>query len=113
MHSHYKQLRIKALSARGKRMAAARWARDRSERDASEAERLLDIQRREIDNLPRRKGDTLGVLQWTSASTGKVRRWVIRIGDRADRITIEAPGEKPTQSHGWAWFFSKLRKNLA
>ena len=112
MHNSYKRLRINALSERGKRMAAARWAKDRAERDAGQEERVLDIRRMEIDNLPRKSGDVLGVLQWTSASTGKVRRWVIRIGDRRDRITIEAPGEKRSQCHGWSWVMEKLRKHL-
>ena len=112
MHSNYNRLKMKALSERGKRMAAARWAKDRAERDAGMAERVLDIRRMEIENLPRRKGDTLGVLQWTSASTGKVRRWVVRMGDRSDRITVEAPGAKATGSHGWAWFLGRLRSAI-
>ena len=108
----HNRLRIKALSERGKRMAAARWANDRARRDAEMPERIAALHEREINNLPRSQGDTLGVLQWTSASTGKVRRWVIRIGDRADRITVEYPGEKPSASNGWSWFLSKLRKHI-
>lgn len=63
-------------------------------------------------NLPRAQGDVLGVLSWHDAASGKVRRWVVRIGDRADRITVEAPGGVATKSHGWAWFFGRLRMAL-
>jgi hypothetical protein len=66
----------------------------------------------EIENLPRRQGDALGCLQWTDFRTGKARRWVVRIGDRADRITVESPGGKPSPSHGWTWFLTQLRKHL-
>lgn len=66
----------------------------------------------EIENLPRRQGDALGCLQWTDFRTGKTRRWVVRIGDRADRITIESPGDKPTASHGWTWVMTMLRRRL-
>jgi len=66
----------------------------------------------EIENLPRRQGDALGCLQWTDFRTGKVRRWVVRIGDRVDRITVESPGGKPSPSHGWTWFLTQLRKHL-
>lgn len=67
----------------------------------------------EIQNLPRRNGDALGCLQWTDFRTGKVRRWVVRIGNRADRITVESPGNKASPSHGWTWFLSHLRKHLS
>jgi hypothetical protein len=66
----------------------------------------------EIENLPRRQGDALGCLQWTDFRSGKVRRWTVRIGDRLDRITIEAPGCKPSPSHGWTWFLVMLRKRI-
>lgn len=65
-----------------------------------------------VENLPRTAGDVLGVMQWTCARSGRVRRWVVRIGDRADRITVEAPGEQPTRSHGWAWFLAMLRRKI-
>lgn len=67
----------------------------------------------EIENLPRNQGDALGCLQWTDYRTGKVRKWIVRIGDRRDRITVESPGEKPSASHGWTWLTTKLRKHLA
>ena len=63
-------------------------------------------------NLPRKQGDALGCLQWQDFSTGKVRRWIVRIGDRADRITVESPGGMPSPSHGWTWFLTQLRKHL-
>jgi hypothetical protein len=67
----------------------------------------------EAENLPRNQGDALGCLQWTDFRTGKVRRWVIRIGSRRDRITVEPPGGKPSPSHGWTWFLTLLRKHLS
>jgi hypothetical protein len=67
----------------------------------------------EVENLPRRQGDALGCLQWQDFRTGKVRRWVVRIGDRSDRITVESPGKPPSKSHGWTWFLTQLRKHLS
>ena len=67
----------------------------------------------EIENLPRKQGDALGCVQWTDFRTGKTRRWVVRIGNRADRITVEAPGGTASHSHGWTWFMTQLRKHLS
>ena len=67
----------------------------------------------EIQNLPRRKGDALGCLQWTDFRTGQVRRWVVRIGNRIDRKTVESPGGKAGASHGWTWIMNQLRKHLS
>lgn len=100
-------------SERGRRMAAARWAADRARRDAEEPERLRELAEIEAANLPRRSGDVLGVLQWTDARTGKVRRWTIRIGDRSDRITAETADGRRTGSHGWTWLLEHLRGYLA
>src|SRR6478609_9131592 len=91
MRGGYTQRRIKALSDRGKRMAEARWKADRARRDAGIAERIRELAEIEAQNLPRKQGDPLGCLQWTDFRTGKVRRWVVRIGDRCDRVTLEVP----------------------
>jgi hypothetical protein len=109
MHRRYNRNKAKALSERGRRMAAARWKADRARRDALEPERLRELAEMEVENLPRREGDPLGCLQWTDFSTGKVRRWTIRIGDRADRITLHAPDGRATRSHGWSWVMTRLR----
>lgn len=74
-------------------------------------ERIRELEEIKINNLPKKEGDALGCLQWSDFSTGKVRRWVIRIGDRADRITMEANGIK-TKSHGWTWVMNHLRPYL-
>jgi len=113
MPTHYKRLRINALREHGRRMAKARWSNDRARRDAEMPERIAEIRQIETENLPRSAGDVLGTLQWADARTGKVRRWVVRIGDRADQITVEFPGEKRSDSHGWAWFLSGLRKRIS
>ena len=94
-------------------MARARWAAERARIEALRPEieaRLAEIR---AWNLPKAEGDYLGTLQWTEARTGKVRRWVVRIGDRAGRITVEAPGGKKSGSHGWTWFMTKLRSCLS
>jgi hypothetical protein len=89
----------------------ARWDADRLRRDLEEPEREREMAERRALNLPSDPGDVLGALQWTDA-TGRVRRWVVRIGDRADRITLEIPGGERTGSHGWTWALNKLRKHL-
>ena len=75
--------------------------------------RIRELAEIDAENLPRRQGDALGCLQWTDFRTGKVRRWNVRIGDRLDRITVEAPGHPPSKSHGWTWFLTQLRKHLS
>jgi hypothetical protein len=84
---------------------------------AQAARRMQTINHRalaelETQNLPRHQGDPLGCLQWTDFRTGRVRRWIIRIGDRRDRITIQSPATSPSPSHGWTWFLTQLRKHI-
>jgi hypothetical protein len=93
-------------------MNRIRWDADRARRVAEIPERTRELAMIEVENLPRNQGDMLGSLQWFDARTGKTRRWIIRIGDRADRITIESPGTNSTQSHGWTWFFTQLRGKI-
>lgn len=90
-----------------------RWDADRNRRDAELPARLRELAEWDVQNLPRKQGDALGCLQWTDFRTGKVRRWTIRIGSRCDRITVEAPGEPTSKSHGWTWFLGHLRGFLA
>lgn len=112
MHGRYNRLKAKAASERGRRMAAARWNLDRQRRDNDMPARIRDLAQMEIENLPRKEGDALGCLQWTDFRSGKVRRWVIRIGNRVDRVTVEIPGTKPGKSHGWTWVMNRLRSCL-
>jgi hypothetical protein len=100
-------------SEKSAQMNKARWDADRARREAEMPERLRELAEIEMMNLPRKQGDILGSLQWTDARTGKVRRWVIRIGDRADRITMENPDGRKTGSHGWSWVMTHLRPYLA
>jgi hypothetical protein len=74
-------------------------------------DRIRELRENEIQNLPRKEDDALGCFQWHDFRTGKIRRWTIRIGSRADRITAESQGIK-TRSHGWTWFFTKLRQQI-
>jgi hypothetical protein len=113
MHSRYKRLRIKAASERGTRMAKARWKYHNEQVAADMPERIRELQEIEVENMPRKQGDAIGCFQWTDFRTGQARRWIIRIGDRIDRITAEFPNGKPTQSHGWTWFFETMRKHMA
>lgn len=112
MHSRYNRLKAKAASERGKRMAAARWKIDRQRRDNEMPARIREMEETEIQNLPRRQGDAIGCLQWTDFRSGQVRRWVVRIGDRSDRITLHSPDGRKTKSHGWSWALSHLRRYL-
>ncbi len=113
MPSSYTRRRINALRERGRRMANARWKAERERRDVEESERIRELAEIDANNLPRSQGDALGCLQWTDYRTGKVRKWVIRIGDRIDRITVESPQSARSQSHGWTWFLASLRKHLS
>jgi hypothetical protein len=99
-------------SESSKRANKARWDADRARRDAEMPARIRELEEIEIQNLPRRQGDQLGCLQWTDFRTGKVRRWTVRIGNRIDRVTLEAPGGKRTGSHGWTWVMDHLRGYL-
>ena len=81
-------------------------------RMADMPERLREMAEWDVQNLPRKQGDPLGCLQWTDFRTGKVRRWVVRIGARRDQVTMETPDGRKTGSHGWAWIMDKLRGQL-
>lgn len=109
----HKRTRARYSSAKSAQMNKARWDADRLRRDAKMPERIRELAEIDAQNLPRKQGDALGCLQWTDFRSGKVRRWTVRIGDRIDRITVESPGEKPSSSHGWTWFLTKLRKHLS
>lgn len=109
---HYRKY-YKARSERGRRMARARWDTDRARRDAEEPERMRELAEITAQNYPRQSGDVLGTLQWTDAASGKVRRWIIRIGSRRDQVTAETPDGRRTGSHGWTWLLDHLRGYLA
>jgi hypothetical protein len=113
MPARHNRLKTKAASERGRRMAAARWKLDRQRRDAEAPEIARHLAEIDVDNLPRKQGDALGSLQWTDFRTGRVRRWIVRIGDRADRLTMESPGGRPTKSHGWTYLLARLRAHLS
>jgi hypothetical protein len=70
---------------------------------------MREMEEIEVLNLPLKKGDAIGCLQWRDFRTGRVRRWVVRIGDRSDRVTLECPSGKATASHGWTWVMDHLR----
>jgi hypothetical protein len=113
MPRFYNARKAKEISERNRKRAQLRWKLDRERRDAEQPARLREIAEAEIENLPRNQGDALGCLQWTDFRTGRVRRWVIRIGDRADRVTLESTDGRKTASHGWTWVMDHLRGFLA
>ena len=94
-------------------MGLASQRAQRERRMADLPERLRELEEIEAQNLPRKQGDTLGCLQWTDHRTGKVRKWIVRIGDRRDRITLESTDGRKTGSHGWTWMLDHLRGFLA
>ena len=77
------------------------------------AQRIRERAEWDVWNLPRKQGDALGCLQWTDFRSAKVRRWVVRIGDRMDRMTVHSPDGRCTESHGWTWILVHLRGYLA
>jgi len=93
-------------------MNRARWNAERQRRELEMPERIREIAEIDAINLPRKQGDALGCLQWTDYRSGKVRKWVVRIGSRRDQITVESPGGKQSASHGFTWFLTQLRKHL-
>lgn len=101
-----RRLRFSTMGKQSQRVQAER-------RMADLPERLLELAEIEAQNLPRQQGDAIGCLQWTCFRTGRVRRWIIRIGSRADRLTLESPGGRKTSSHGWTWILTHLRRHLA
>lgn len=111
MTRNYWQHKRRLSTERARKMGIASQQAQRERR--MECVDLREQEEIEIINLPRAKGDALGCLTWHDFGTGKVRRWVIRIGDRIDRITVESPGHTASKSHGWTWFLTQLRKKLA
>ena len=95
-----------------RKRANARWAKDRERRDADSVQRSLELSIIEAENLPRRPGDAVGVLQWTDLSTGQVRKWTLRIGDRKDRLLVCSPDGRVSTSHGLSFIFNSLRSKI-
>ena len=102
--------RLASEKARKMGIASQRVQADR--RMADLPERLREMAEWDVMNLPRKEGDALGCLQWHDFRTGRVRRWIVRIGDRRDRLTVESPGRAASASHGWTWILTHLRKHL-
>lgn len=65
---------------------------------------------RDDEPRPLPVGEFLGVLEWREAS-GKVRRWVIKQGSRANNIRVESQGRSVVC--GWDRLLRSLRKKLA
>ena len=109
MPSFYNRQKAKALSERNRKRAQHRWKLDRLRRDAEEPQRLREIEESEILNFPRTEGDAVGCIQYHDFSTGKVTRWIVEIGDRADRRVLRAPDGRRSGSAGWPWLLRCIR----
>lgn len=112
MPGSYTHRRINALRERGKRMANARWKRERERRKEEMPDRIRELAMIETENLPRKQGDPLGCLIWKDYRTGKITKRVVEIGDRTDRICIRKPDGTRSRSHGWTWFLEHFRKAI-
>jgi len=108
----HKRRFLKYSREKSRIMNKTRWDADRARREAEMPLRLRELEEIEVQNLPRNTGDALGCLQWTDYSTGRVRRWVVRIGLRRDQVTAHTPDGRSTASHGWTWLLYHLRKKL-
>jgi hypothetical protein len=109
----HKRSRAKFSSEKARQMNRARWDAHNARVQAEMPERIRELEAIAIENLPRHQGDPIGCLQWTDYRTGRSRHWIVRIGDRSDRVTLESPGGRRTQSHGWTWVMAKLRGHLS
>ena len=100
---------LKRKSELGRKLAAARWAKDRARRDAEEPERRRELElARILGEGPIEPGQYVGTLQW-SDHTGKVRRWTIRRGHRAGQITVDGV----TGTRTMTWMLDRLRRHLS
>jgi len=97
----HNKLRFSEMGKASQRVQAAR-------RMESFPERLRYLQEVEIDNLPKNQGDLRGVFQWIDIATGKVTKWRIRIGDRANRVTVD----DSRKSQGMADAMVGIRKQI-
>lgn len=100
----YRAERSKRFSLMGKRSQAAQSAKRIANLDEDTLTDLL--------SMPR-EGDAIGSLEYRCFRTGKVRRWTILKGDRADRVMLRNPDGRKTKSHGWTWVMDHLRGFLA
>jgi hypothetical protein len=71
--------------------------------------RVRELAEMDVLNFPGKSGDAVGCLQYHDFSTGKVTRWVVEIGDRADRRVLRAPDGRRSGSAGWAWLLRCVR----
>jgi hypothetical protein len=110
--TNFRQQRIRRNRLRFSEMGKASQRAQAKRREEGLQERIRELAVIEAQNLPRNQGDPLGSFTWTDFRTGKVRKWIVRIGARRDQITIEAPHAKPSGSHGWTWILNHLRKHL-
>jgi len=100
---------LKTKSELGRKLANARWAKDRARRDAEEPERIRELMlARILGEGPVEAGQYVGTLQW-SDHTGKVRRWTIRRGERSGSIAIYGV----TGSKTITWLLDRLRRHLS
>lgn len=108
----HKRTQSKYSREKALQMNKVRWDTDRARRDAEEPARVREMMEIRAMNYPCNPGDVLGTLQWVDAYDGKVRRWVVRIGQRRDQITLEFPGQDRSRSTGWSSALVQIRKHI-
>ena len=84
----------------------------RAQRNLETPDRIRELEEIEVQNFPRKQGDAVGCLQYHDFATGKIYRWVVEIGDRADRRVFRSPDGRRGRSAGWAWLFRCVRMVL-
>lgn len=112
MQKRYNRKYDKELREKRRAAAMVRWRNEAVRRKAGEPERMRELEIAESRNLPCSSGDVAGMVQWTNFSTGTVHRWVVRIGDRKGRFTVEPPGGQRSKPHGLSWLFDTMRAKV-
>ena len=102
----YTRQRRRALSLRMSAMGKKSQAIQRARRESSVTpEMLLDL----AANPPLVRGDPLGAIQFANFRTGKIRRWTMLRGTRADNYQLRTPDGRTSRPHGLAWILNHLR----
>lgn len=100
---------LKTNSELGRKLARIRWAKERALRDMEEPSRLFAMEMaRVIGEGPVELGQYVGTLQWAD-HTGKVRRWVVRRGQRSGQILLDGVTHPKTTT----WLLDRLRRHLS
>jgi hypothetical protein len=90
-------------------------AMGRKSQEVQRAQRMAEVTADEIADaleIPH-EGDAVGSFQYHDFRTGKVRRWTVLRGDRADRVMLRYMDGRQTKPHGWTWIMDTMRGHMA